>query len=101
MVNRFEIQSNRRMPVYFVPCLVDSLAGESLLVIEQGVALMVNELIDQPEAYDLVWVSAIGFADDAIRLTPVLPCPEVMLPPLKARGHASNLGDALSLCGRQ
>lgn len=91
----FGSQDVRRMPVYLLLDTSGSMAGAPIQAVEQGVQLLHNELLGQPQAVELVHLSVITFDSSARQLVPLTPISSFTPPsPLNAGGSTS-LGGAL------
>ena len=89
----------RRMPVYLLLDVSGSMAGAPIMAVEQGVQLLHNELLGQPQAVEMVHLSIITFASTANQVVPLTPITSFSPPPLSA-GGATALGGALRELGR-
>ncbi len=99
MTNPFEAgNSTRRMPVYLLLDVSGSMAGAPVAAVEQGVQLLHNELISQPQAVELVHISVITFSSAANQVVPLTPLTSFVPPSLSAGGSTS-LGDAFRKLG--
>lgn len=88
----------RRMPVYFLLECGDSMRGAPIMAVEQGVQLLHNELMGQPQAVEMVNLSAIVYSTYAQQITPLVPITSFMPPALTA-GGVRNFGNALRVLG--
>lgn len=84
----------RRLPVFFVLDVSESMIGENLYRLEQGVGAILRELRTDPHALESVWVSVIGFAGAARTLSPLSEIAESYAPKLPIGGGTA-LGAAL------
>ncbi|MBD5641227.1 MAG: VWA domain-containing protein [Desulfovibrio sp.] len=86
----------RRLPVYFLMDISDSMVGEPIQAVEKGIASMVEELRSDPYALETVFVSALGFAGKAVELAPLT---DICLfePPRLPIGSGTSLGEGLNL----
>jgi len=84
----------RRMPVYLLLDVSGSMSGAPIIGVEQGVQLLHNELINQPQAVEVVHLSVITFASSASQVTPLTPITS-FAPPALSAGGGTSLGGAL------
>lgn len=90
----------RRMPIYLL--LDDTLENSEsgLMEVNQGIQILHNELMGQPQAVEMVWISAISLGTSASILAPLQSIIDFTPPQLSLNEHAS-FGAALrrlSLC---
>lgn len=90
---------SRRMPVYLLLDVSGSMAGAPIMAVEQGVQLLHNELMSQPQAVELVYLSVITFASSASQIIPLTAITSFQPPALSAGGGTA-LGGALRELGR-
>jgi uncharacterized protein YegL len=62
---------NRRLPVYFLIDVSESMVGEPIQQVEEGLATIIKELKSDPYALETVWVSILVFAGQAKTLVPL------------------------------
>lgn len=84
----------RRMPVYLLLDVSGSMSGAPIIGVEQGVQLLHNELINQPQAVEVVHLSVITFASSASQVIPLTPITS-FAPPALSAGGGTSLGGAL------
>lgn len=86
----------RKLPVYFLMDISDSMLGGPLEAVQKGMSSMVAELRSDPYALETVFVSALGFAGKALELAPLT---EICLfePPQLPIGSGTSLGEGLNL----
>ena len=84
----------RRLPIYFLIDVSESMVGEPIQMVEEGMATIIKELRSDPYALETVWVSIIVFAGQPKTLTPLQ---EVITfyPPKFPIGSGTSLGDGL------
>ncbi len=84
----------RRLPIYFLIDVSESMVGEPIQIVEEGMATIIKELRSDPYALETVWVSIIVFAGQPKTLTPLQ---EVITfyPPKFPIGSGTSLGDGL------
>lgn len=61
----------RRLPVYFLIDVSESMVGEPIQYVEEGIAMIIKELKSDPHALETVWISVIVFAGQAKTLVPL------------------------------
>lgn len=61
----------RRLPVYFLIDISESMVGEPIQLVEEGLANIIKALKADPYAIETVWVSIIVFAGQAKTLVPL------------------------------
>jgi len=84
----------RRLPIYFLLDVSESMLGENLYRLEEGLQRIIDELRTDPHALELAWVSVIVFAGKTREVVPLTELPSVHLPQLPVGGGTS-LGQAL------
>jgi uncharacterized protein YegL len=100
MAFNFESTSDgRRLPVYFLLDTSGSMSGPPIQAVQQGVALVYNELMNTPQAVETAWLSVITFDSQAQQLIPLTELSNFNPPPLQATGSTS-MGQALDLLGQ-
>lgn len=84
----------RRLPVFFVLDCSESMIGDNLKKMTEGLQLIVSDLRRDPHALETVWISVIAFADVA---RTIVPLHEIMsfYPPRLPVGGGTSLGAAL------
>lgn len=84
----------RRLPVFFVLDCSESMVGENLKKMEDGLQMIVRALRTDPHALETVYISVIAFAGMAKTIVPLV---EVVsfYPPKLPLGSGTNLGDAI------
>ncbi|MDR2496959.1 MAG: VWA domain-containing protein [Tannerellaceae bacterium] len=55
----------RRLPVYFLIDVSESMAGDPIEQVQEGMAAIIRELRKDPYALETVWVSVVAFAGQA------------------------------------
>jgi len=95
----FGSTDTRRMPVYLLLDVSGSMAGAAIQAVEQGVQLLHNELLAQPQAVEMVNLSVITFASSANQVVPLTPITNFTPPPLSAGGMTA-MGDAFRTLGQ-
>lgn len=84
----------RRLPVFFVLDCSESMIGDNLKKMNDGLQMIVGELRKDPHALETVWVSVIAFAGIA---RTIVPLHEIVsfYPPRLPVGGGTSLGAAL------
>jgi uncharacterized protein YegL len=62
---------SRRLPIYFLIDVSESMVGEPLQLVEEGMAAIIKELKSDPYAIETAWISVIVFAGQAKTLIPL------------------------------
>jgi uncharacterized protein YegL len=62
---------SRRLPIYFLIDVSESMIGEPLQLVEEGMAAIIKELKTDPHAIETAWISVIVFAGKAKTLVPL------------------------------
>lgn len=84
----------RRLPVFFLLDVSESMAGDSLRQLQQGLERLVRSLRTDPHALETVYLSIIAFAGKARTLTPLVEVAS-FYPPRLPIGSGTALGAAL------
>lgn len=84
----------RRLPVYFLIDVSESMAGEPLRQVEDGLAMIIRELKRDPYALETVFLSILCFAG---RTKTIVPLTDIIsfYPPRLPLGSGTALGTAL------
>lgn len=61
----------RRLPIYFLIDVSESMVGEPIQQVEEGLSTIIQTLKTDPTAIETVWVSIIGFAGNSKTLVPL------------------------------
>ena len=61
----------RRLPIYFLMDFSESMVGEPIQLVEEGLATIIQALKTDPNAIETVWVSIIVFAGQPKTLVPL------------------------------
>ncbi len=85
----------RRLPIFFLLDVSESMAGENLRQLQQGLERLVSSLRTDPYALETVYLSIIAFAGKAKTLTPLVEM-AVFYPPRLPIGSGTGLGAALT-----
>jgi uncharacterized protein YegL len=84
----------RRLPVYFLIDVSESMVGEPVEQVQDGMAAIVKELRTDPYALETVYISIIAFAGKARKITPLTELFN-FYPPRIPIGGGTSLGNAL------
>jgi len=84
----------RRLPIFFVLDVSESMAGENIRQLNQGLESLVKNLRTDPHALETVYLSVIVFAGKARTLTPLVELAS-FYPPRLPLGSGTSLGAAL------
>ncbi|MDR3339664.1 MAG: VWA domain-containing protein, partial [Candidatus Symbiothrix sp.] len=61
----------RRLPIYFLIDVSESMVGDPIEQVQDGMATIVKELRTDPYALETVWVSVIVFAGQPKTIAPL------------------------------
>jgi uncharacterized protein YegL len=84
----------RRLPIYFLIDVSESMIGEPIEQVETGMGMVINELRSDPYALETVWLSIIAFAGKTKKITPLMELSN-FYPPKLPVGGGTSLGGAL------
>lgn len=84
----------RRLPIYFLVDVSESMVGEPIEQVQQGMRTIIQELRVDPYALETVFVSIIAFAGKATTLTPLTELYK-FYPPVFPIGGGTSLGTGL------
>ncbi|CAK9885529.1 MAG: hypothetical protein XXXJIFNMEKO3_01929 [Candidatus Erwinia impunctatus] len=90
----------RRLPVFFVLDCSESMIGENLKKMNEGLQMIVSDLIKDPHALETVWISVIAFAGVARTIVPLHDIIS-FYPPRLPIGGGTSLGAALRELSQQ
>lgn len=85
----------RRLPVYFLIDVSESMVGEPIEQVQEGMAAIIKELRTDPYALETVFISIIVFAGKAQKLTSLIELYNFYSPKIPIGGGTS-LGNALN-----
>ena len=85
----------RRLPVYFLIDVSESMVGEPIKQVQDGMRSIIQELRTDPYALETVFVSVIAFAGKARTLQPLTELYK-FYPPVFPVGGGTSLGAALN-----
>ena len=86
----------RRLPVYLVLDVSSSMSGGPIDEVNQGIQLLYNELLNDPQAIETVWISVITFSKEAEQIVPLTELTR-FTPPQLVTSYGTFLGAALRL----
>ena len=86
----------RRLPVYVLLDCSESMIGDGVTALREGVCSMLTTLKRNPHALETAWISFIGFSSSARVLCELTPLEDVAEPELRL-GNGTALGSALEL----
>ena len=84
----------RRLPVYFLIDVSESMVGEPIEMVQDGIASIIKDLRTDPYALETVWVSIIAFAGKSQKITPLIELYS-FYPPRLPIGGGTSVGKAL------
>lgn len=85
----------RRLPIFFLLDCSESMVGDKLKKMEDGLQAIVGILRTDPHALDTVYISVIAFAGVAKTIAPLVEVAS-FYPPKLPLGGGTNLGEALN-----
>ncbi len=85
----------RRLPIYFLVDVSESMVGEPLEQVQDGINSIIKDLRTDPYALETVFVSIIAFAGKTTKLTPLIELCS-FYPPKLPIGGGTSLGTALT-----
>ena len=85
----------RRLPIYFLIDVSESMVGEPIKQVENGMRQIVQELRTDPYALETAYISVIVFAGKAKSLSPLTELYK-FCPPVFPIGGGTSLGGALN-----
>lgn len=90
----------RRLPIFFVLDVSESMIGEPLRRMEDGIERIVSTLRQDPHSLETVFISLIAFAGKAKAITPLIDLVS-FYPPKMPVGGGTALGEALDVLMEQ
>lgn len=84
----------RRLPIYFLIDVSESMVGEPMQAVEEGMATIIKELKSDPHALETAWISIVVFAGKARTLVPLQELVQ-FYPPRFPVGSGTSLGAGL------
>jgi uncharacterized protein YegL len=85
---------SRRLPIYFLIDVSESMVGEQITAVEEGISTVIRELKTDPYALETAHISIIVFAGKPKTLVPLTDI-ITFYPPKFSIGGGTNLGDGL------
>lgn len=85
----------RRLPIYFLVDVSESMVGEPIQQVQDGMRMIVQELRTDPYALETAFMSVIAFAGKAMSLSPLTELYK-FYPPTFPIGGGTSLGTALN-----
>jgi len=85
----------RRLPIYFLIDISESMVGDPIEQVEAGMASIIKELRTDPYALETVYVSIIVFAGRAQKISPLVELYN-FYPPKLPVGGGTSLGNAMN-----
>lgn len=85
----------RRLPVYFVLDVSESMVGEPIQQVQEGMRMIINGLRSDPYSLETVFVSIIAFAGKAHVISPLEELYKFRLPELPV-GDGTSISEALN-----
>lgn len=85
----------RRLPIYFLIDVSESMVGEPINQVQDGIRTIIQELRTDPYALETVYVSIIAFAGKAKTLSPLTELFK-FYPPIFPIGGGTSLGEGLN-----
>ena len=85
----------RRLPIYFLVDVSESMVGEPIQRVQDGMRTIVQELRTDPYALETAYVSVIAFAGKAMSISPLTELYK-FYPPTFPIGGGTALGTALN-----
>lgn len=86
----------RRLPIFFVIDVSESMIGEPIELMEKGIENIVSSLRQDPHSLETVYISVIAFAGKAKAITPLVDL-ITFYPPKIPIGGGTSLGSALDV----
>jgi uncharacterized protein YegL len=59
----------RRLPIYFLVDISESMVGDPIEQVQEGIANIIRELKKDPYSLETVYISVVGFAGEAEVIT--------------------------------
>lgn len=84
----------RRLPIYFLIDVSESMVGDQISQVEDGISKIIQELKTDPNALETVWISIIVFAGEAKTIVPLQDIIS-FYPPKFPIGSGTSLGKGL------
>lgn len=90
----FDGAATRRLPIYLVLDVSSSMSGEPIEQVNRGIQLLYDELLNDPQAVETVWISVITFSKEAKQIIPLTELTH-FTPPRLVTAYGTFLGAAL------
>jgi len=90
-------ETTRRLPVYLVLDCSESMVGEGIEAVQNGVESLVKELNQEPQALETAWLSIITFSNSAEQIVPLIEIDKVQTPSKLKIRPGTKLGEAFHL----
>lgn len=84
----------RRLPIYFLIDVSESMVGEPIKQVQDGMRMIIKDLHSDPYSLETAYISVIAFAGKAKVLSPLTELPK-FYPPSLPIGGGTSLGNAL------
>lgn len=84
----------RRLPIYFLIDVSESMVGEPIEQVQEGIAAIIKDLRTDPYALETVYISIIAFAGKAQKISPLVELFN-FYPPKLPIGGGTSLGNAM------
>lgn len=85
----------RRLPIYFLIDVSESMVGEQIDQVQEGISTIIKELRTDPYALETVYISILVFAGKAQKITPLIELVS-FYPPKIPIGGGTSLGNAIT-----
>ena len=89
----------RRLPVYLLLDCSESMSGEPIEALRQGLRALVSDLKGDPQALETTWLSVITFSSSAQQVVPLTEIGAFQEPTLNASGTTA-MGEGLKLLAK-
>ena len=86
----------RRLPVYMLLDCSESMVGDAINSVQQGLNVLMDTLRSDPHALETAWVSIISFNSEAKQLVPLTELMDIQVPQLEVQ-PGTCLGKGLAL----
>ena len=84
----------RRLPIYLLLDTSNSMSGEPIAAVQNGVQMVISALQNDPQALETAYISIITFESEVKQMIPLTELSQFTPPQLKAEGVTS-MGEAL------
>ncbi|MBP3195075.1 MAG: VWA domain-containing protein [Cardiobacteriaceae bacterium] len=86
----------RRLPIFLVVDISESMAGQNISLMQQGLGRLISQLREDPFTLEMAYIEVIAFAGRAKVLTPLVDLMSLNPPDLPL-GSGTSIGQALDL----